>query len=134
MNTIAKQTSSAKILIMDDEELICKLLNRMISRIGYKSDTALDGVEAIRKYSSAIEKKEPFDLIIMDLTIPAGMGGKEAVQKILEIDKNAKVIVSSGYSTCSDLAEYKSFGFVDMIEKPYTIDKLEEVIQRVLFD
>jgi len=127
-----KNIESPRILIMDDEDAICKLLSRMIIKLGYESDTATDGDQAIDKYSKALDKKTPYDIVIMDLTIPGGMGGKVAVRKILDINEYAKVIVSSGYTSSSALAEYKSFGFIDMIDKPFTIAKLKEVISRVL--
>jgi len=129
---IEKEFHTAKILIMDDDVTICKLLSLMAKKLGYEYDTAIDGEQAISKYVTAKENRVPFDIIIMDLTIPGGMGGKEAVKEILDINKNAKVIVSSGYTSGSVLAEYKSFGFVDMIDKPYTMTKLKVVLDRVL--
>jgi DNA-binding NarL/FixJ family response regulator len=75
---------------------------------------------------------KPFKLAIMDLTIPGGMGGKEAVQEVLKIDPNAKVIVSSGYSTGSIMANYKDYGFDAAIAKPYSTQELSEVISQLL--
>ena len=126
------ENNTAKILIMDDEESIREILSQMIELLGYKTDAVSDGEEAINKYREAKEQGNPFDIIIMDLTIPGGMGGKEAVKEILKIDKDAKVIVSSGYASGATLADYKSFGFIDMINKPYTIAKLGEVLNRVM--
>ena len=130
----SSKNHSAKILIMDDEEMICDMVSEMIISLGYEVDSAPDGEQTIVRYKEAIDQNNPFDIIIMDLTIPGGMGGKETVKKILEINENAKVIVSSGYSDDEALAGYKSFGFVDMIAKPYTITKLKEVLNSVLDD
>jgi len=113
---------------MDDEEIIREILSQMIELLGYKTDSVSDGKEAIGKYIETKEQENPFDIVIMDLTIPGGMGGKKAVKEILKIDKDAKVIVSSGYASGATLADYKSFGFINMINKPYTIAKLEEVL------
>jgi len=131
---IVNKTHTLKVLIMDDEEVICEMLTEMIEMLGYEVDFVLDGEHAIDKYQDAIKNDEPFNIVIMDLTIPGGMGGKEAVKKILEINENAKVIVSSGYTSNSALAEYKSFGFIDIIGKPYTMPKLKETLNRVLDD
>ena len=128
---IESKHNDAKILIMDDEESIRKMLSQMLIRLGYKVESSSDGKEAISKYEEAIKQNTPFDLVIMDLTIPGGMGGKETVKEILKIDKNAKTIVSSGYSSGGTMADYKSFGFLEMINKPYTIAKLKKVIDTV---
>ena len=129
---ISKKHHSAKILIMDDEEAIRKMSSQMIKVLGYEADSASDGKQAIMKYEDALKQNKPFDIILMDLTIPGGMGGKEAVKKILEINKKAKVIVSSGYASGPVMSDYKAIGFIDMIAKPYTIANLKEVINRVL--
>ncbi len=131
---VTPKNRSLKILIMDDEKPIREISSQMLEMLGYKADSVADGKQAITKYKEAIEQKNPFDLIIMDLTIPGGMGGKETVKKILEIDNNAKVIVSSGYSSGAELADYKSYGFIERIDKPYTMPKLKEVLHRVLSD
>ena len=128
------QNITAKILIMDDDESIREILSQMIMILGYDTDSVPDGETAVKKYKDSIKQKTPFDIIIMDLTIPGGMGGKEAVKEVLKINKDAKVIVSSGYAGGLTLADYESFGFIDMINKPYTIAKLKEVLDRVLND
>jgi len=117
---------------MDDDKVIREMLSRMLKMLGCETSSTSDGLQTISRYKEALQQQNPFDIIIMDLTIPGGMGGKQAVQKILEINKNAKVIVSSGYASGSVLANYKSYGFVDLVDKPYTVDKLKKVIDRVL--
>ncbi len=121
-----------KVLIMDDEQMICNLASDMVKTIGFQSEVAFDGKEAIEKYRKAIENNSPFDLIIMDLTIPGGMGGEQAIKHILKINPEAKVIVSSGYSNEETLSSYKKFGFVGIIAKPYTIEKLKKGILTAL--
>ena len=127
-----RKNISANVLIMDDEIAIQKIASKMLKRLGYQADCVSDGNEAISKYKESIAQNNPFDLIVMDLTIPGGMGGKEAVKHILDINPDAKVIVSSGYTSGGLLSNYKSFGFVDMIDKPYSLAKLKDVLYRVL--
>jgi PAS domain S-box-containing protein len=121
-----------KILIMDDEKIIRDVASEMFKTFGCKIETAKDGKEAIDKFNSAKEKNKPFDLIIMDLTIPGGLGGKETIKKILEIDSEAKVIVSSGYSTDPIMANYKDYGFKGRLVKPFQLDTLEKQLLEIL--
>ncbi len=127
---IRKRT--AKILIMDDEEEIRKVLSEMLKILGYKIVAAKDGREVFRLYKLAKEKKEPFDLVIMDLTVPGGMGGKEAIRLLQEYDPQVKAIVSSGYSTDPVFEKYQAYGFKGILKKPYRLEELDEVIKEVL--
>lgn len=113
-----------QILIMDDEEMIRSLSSELLSLLGYQVYTCKNGEEAIDIYKTAQELGRPFNAVIMDLTIPGGMGGKEAAQNILAIDPEARLIVSSGYSNDPVLAEYSKYGFIAAVSKPYTVDKL----------
>lgn len=118
-----------KILLMDDEAVIRTLALRLLKRIGYEVHVANDGAEAIKLYREA---NEPFDAVIMDLTIPGGMGGKEAIKKLLEIDPDVKAVVSSGYSNDPIMANFSRYGFKSVIAKPYNIRRLSEVLQKVI--
>ena len=100
----------------------------MLKHLGYRVTTCENGTEAIRHYKAARESGSPFSAVIMDLTIPGGMGGKEAAQQILAIDPKARLIVSSGYSTDPIMADYGTYGFVGAVAKPY---KLAELGQQV---
>jgi CheY-like chemotaxis protein len=97
----AKQSARAggRVLVMDDDEIIRKMLTSMLNLVGYDVVAAADGAEAIKEYEQAAAKGRPFSAVIMDLTVPGGMGGKEAVSRLLEMDPAARVIVSSGYAT-----------------------------------
>ena len=121
-----------KILIMDDEEMIRTVVGELLKHLGYEPDFAEDGAEACKKYLEAMAKKENFSAVIMDLTIPGGMGGKEAVQHILKINPQAKVIVSSGFSTDPVMADYKSYGFSGVVAKPFMIQELSAVLHEVI--
>jgi PAS domain S-box-containing protein len=120
------------ILIMEDEEIIRDVTGEMLSHYGYEVAFARDGTEAIALYSQARESGTPFDVIIMDLTIPGGMGGKEAVKKILEIDPHAKAIVASGYANDPIVVEFRQYGFCDRIVKPYKSEELHETLHRLI--
>jgi two-component system cell cycle sensor histidine kinase/response regulator CckA len=121
-----------KILLMDDEELIREVAGEMLEILGYEVEFAKDGAEAIELYKKAKESAHPFDAIILDLTVPGGMGGKETVQELIEIDPEAKAIVSSGYSTDPVMADFKKYGFGAVVAKPYKIKELGEALHKVI--
>jgi PAS domain S-box-containing protein len=125
----SKDHIGGAILVMDDEEIIRELAVMMLEEIGYQVTTCSDGVEAIRFYTHARESGVAFQSVIMDLTIPGGMGGKEAAKEILAIDPTACLIVSSGYSNDPIMSDYSSYGFTGAIAKPYMIDELEKLLR-----
>ena len=126
------ETGHHKILVMDDEEQLRTITKLMLTRMGFDVVLAKDGVEAIQLYTDSLYSQAPFDLIIMDLTIPGGMGGKEAASKILEVNSDAKIIVASGYSNDPVMARYKEFGFCAAIEKPYLFQEIKKTIAPLL--
>jgi len=121
-----------RILIMDDEEMVRNVCRRILTRLGYSVDFAVDGCDAIEKYKAALETDHPFDAVIMDLTIPGGMGGKNTTKKLLKIDPNVKAIVASGYYNDPVLANFKEYSFCDVIAKPYTAKELGNILRQVL--
>lgn len=121
-----------KILLMDDEECILEVASEVLEYLGYTVVTAKDGTEAVDTYRKALGSGEPFDAVIMDLTIPGGMGGKEAVENLREIDPHVKAIVSSGYSDDPVTVQYKEYGFCGVVMKPYTVQELSETLHTVL--
>ena len=126
------ETKKANILVMDDEEIICDMATEMITILGFSVSVVNDGKDAIVKYKESLETDNPFDIILMDITIPGGMGGKDTIKEILKIDPNAKVIVSSGYSTNNDISSWKKYGFKGSIPKPYTLQKLKKILYEIL--
>ncbi|HFQ80181.1 MAG TPA: hybrid sensor histidine kinase/response regulator, partial [Desulfobacterales bacterium] len=122
----------SRVMIMDDEEPIRVMTQAMLARMGHEVVLAKEGGEAVRLYSEAMTSKAPIDLAIVDLTIPGGMGGKEAAQKILALDPQAKIIVSSGYSTDPVMASYQKYGFCGTLVKPYRFVDLAAAISKVL--
>ncbi|MFH2058598.1 MAG: ATP-binding protein [Pseudomonadota bacterium] len=124
--------ASANILIMDDDDQVCIIAQKMITRFGYQSFIVHDGKQAIEAYQQAINNAVAYDLVLMDLTIPGGMGGKDAILKILDIDPDAKAVVISGYSNDPVLANYQDYGFKGMLVKPFKISELKEVLEKAL--
>jgi signal transduction histidine kinase/ActR/RegA family two-component response regulator len=133
---IEKITSLDKrrILFMEDESIISLAVARQLRNLNYEVETARDGFEAIELYQRAMESSEPFIVVILDLTIPGGMGGEETIKKLLEIDHNVKAVVASGYANDPIMANFKESGFRGMVEKPYEIAELEEVLQKVIVE
>ena len=123
-----------RILVMDDDELLRKMIARILEKLGYEWEFAKDGAQAIDIYRAAKESGKAFDAAILDLTVPGGMGGKETVLKLLEIDPEAKAIVSSGYSDDPVLADFGAYGFKGKIPKPFGPQSLSQVLHGVLND
>jgi CheY-like chemotaxis protein len=121
-----------KVLLMDDQEFILEITGEILIALGYQVETAEDGQKAIELYRRAKKRGKPFDVIIMDLTIPGGMGGKEALRKIKALDPEVTAIVSSGYSNDPVMSKPEDFGFMGVVSKPYTVRELQAEIHRVL--
>jgi PAS domain S-box-containing protein len=121
-----------RILFMDDEEIIRDAAGEVLTYLGYTVEFAGDGREAIELYKKKLTSGEPFDIVIMDLTIPGGMGGKEALATLLKIDPYVKAIVSSGYSTDPVMADFRAYGFKGVVTKPYSIEELSETLHRIM--
>ena len=119
---------------MDDEETLRDVTGRMLDYLGYEVESATEGAEAVRLYQKARESGQPFDCVILDLTIPGGMGGEEAIRKLREIDPEVKAIVSSGYSNDPVMAEYDKYGFREMVAKPYEMQELSKKLHKVMIE
>jgi CheY-like chemotaxis protein len=109
-----------------------EVAGRILTMLGYEVESVDDGASAVAHYAAAVRDGRPFHTVIMDLTIPGGMGGKETVQKLREIDPAVRAIVSSGYSNDPIMAEYRSYGFCGVVSKPYSIKTLGETVKAVL--
>ena len=126
------QAGRGKILVMDDEEAIRDLLVQMLTRCGYEADAARFGAEAIELYKRAYDAGRPYAAVIMDLTVPGGMGGKEAIRKLVAIDPHVRVVVSSGYANDPVMANYRQYNFRGACPKPYKVTELSGVLHRVI--
>ena len=121
-----------RVLIMDDEESVRQVAGKMLSMLGYEVAFARDGREALEAWRRARQESRPFDLAIMDLTVPGGMGGREAMRNLLAMDPAARAIVSSGYSDDPVMASFREHGFSDVLAKPYRVADLSRVLSALL--
>lgn len=121
-----------KILIMDDERTIREIAGEMLRSLGYEVEFAGNGTEVIELYQRAREAGEPFRAVIMDLTIPGGMGGKDAIQRLRAIDPEITAIVSSGYSNDPVMGKYSEYGFKGVVAKPYSIECVSKALNEAL--
>ena len=122
------------ILVMDDDEAIRDVLVDMLTQLGYQSQCARDGAEAIALYRQAWDAGQPFTAVLLDLTIPGGMGGREAMAHLRAMDPQVCAIVSSGYANDPLMANFSAYGFRGVLSKPYTVEGLNEALQRAIED
>lgn len=123
---------SGRILILDDHSTIREVMGKLLGHVGYEVTLASNGAEAVDLYLNAKESETPFDAAILDLTVRGGIGGKEIVDGLLNVDPDIKAIASTGYSNDPVMSDYKQFGFSGAIAKPFTIEKLATVLHRVI--
>jgi len=121
-----------RLLVMDDEEAVCRLAERLLRPLGYDVVEAHDGEEAIARYTEAKAVSRPFSAVIMDLTIPGGMGGMEALRQLRQVDPAVVAIVSSGYSNDPIMATWATHGFRAVLTKPYVASDLRAAVERAL--
>jgi PAS domain S-box-containing protein len=125
-------TGSGRVLVVDDEDAIRTLVDFTLTRLGYQVVQAATGVEGVNIYSQKFQAGERFDAVILDLTLPGGMGGKEVLKKLIEIDPTVNAIVSSGYATDATMSRYQDFGFRGVITKPYEAAELGKTVHEVI--
>ncbi|MDY6790228.1 MAG: ATP-binding protein [Thermodesulfobacteriota bacterium] len=121
-----------RILVMDDEKMVIKITGHILNRLGYEASFSQDGAQAVEMYQQAMASGNPFDAVILDLTVRGGMGGKKAIKELIKIDPKVKAIVSSGYSNSPVMTSYKDYGFIGVIAKPYNISELGKKLNEVL--
>ncbi|MFQ5637349.1 MAG: response regulator [bacterium] len=129
---LSEVKKNRKILIMDDEKRVRVGTGRILQHMGYETVLATDGDEAIELYKNAASLNKPFDVVLMDLTIDGGMGGEEAIEKLMKFDPNVKAIASSGLLGDLPSSLFKEYGFRDVIAKPYKIDELRRILDQVI--
>jgi CheY-like chemotaxis protein len=125
-------TGAGRILVMDDEDAIRMLAVRMLEKIGYEAIGAKDGAEAVALFAVARTSGKNFDAVLLDLTVPGGMGGKDAAARLQEIDPSVPLIVSSGYSDDPVMSQFRKYGFEAILRKPWTVAQLSQVVKQVV--
>jgi CheY-like chemotaxis protein len=123
---------SGRILLMDDDKSIRNTVSKMLKYFGFNVDSAGDGEEAIKMYKKALATEDPYRMVILDLTIPGKMGGRETVGELKKIDPHVKAVVSSGYSNDPVMANHSEYGFSAVVKKPFVVEELEDVLFNVL--
>ncbi len=131
--TIATRVAhDGRILVMDDEESVLEVTKAILGEIGFDVEVVRDGEEAVDLYAERRLQGRGFDVVIMDLTVPGGLGGKDAIKRLKALDPNARAVVSSGYSNDPVMSRYKEYGFCARVTKPYGVDQLTKVLNRIL--
>jgi PAS domain S-box-containing protein len=117
-----------RVLVMDDEQIVLDVVSEMLQFLGLKVELTVNGAEAIQAYQRAMAAGRRFDLVILDLTVPGAMGGKEAMTQLLRIDPEIKAVVSSGYASDTTVSDFRSFGFAGVLSKPYSLHDIEKIV------
>jgi two-component system cell cycle sensor histidine kinase/response regulator CckA len=128
---LVTQEIKKKILVMDDEDMVGEIACQMLEYLGFDAMRVADGVEAVKEYKKHQDNGVPFTAVIMDLTIPGGMGGEEAVKEVLRLDHEAKVFVSSGYSNDPIMVNYQDYGFSGGIAKPFDLATMQKILSLI---
>jgi CheY-like chemotaxis protein len=128
----AGEAGGKRVLVMDDEESILNLISKMLGSQGYDVKQTMNGADAVEEYRGAKNAGTPFDIVILDLTVPQGMGGFEALKAMQAMDPGVKSIVSSGYSDDPVVVNYRQHGIAAVAPKPYRVAELIRVVQGVL--
>ena len=128
------QSGVGRVLVMDDEAMVVRIAAKVLHNAGYEPEGAANGDMAVAAYREAFAHGQRFDVVILDLTVPGGMGGREAAERILAMDPSARLMVSSGYSDDAVMANFRRHGFCAVLPKPYNAQQLCDAVQAVLQD
>ena len=132
IETNSNFSKSKRILIMDDELLVQKVAEEIFKGLNFKVDLTKNGEEALEKFKESIINGKQYDIVLLDLTIPGGMGGEKTISKILELDPEVYAIATSGYSSDPVMANYKQYGFKEILKKPYSIEEVKKLVDNFL--
>lgn len=121
-----------KVLVMEEDESLRKMLSMMLELLGYESELARDGDEAIELYKKAMASGQPHNVVILDLRVNTGIGGEETIKKLLQIDPDVKAVISSGNLYDAVMTDYKKYGFSAALPKPITTKALKDVLSKIV--
>jgi CheY-like chemotaxis protein len=121
-----------RILVMDDEASIRTVAVNMLKSLGHHAEVVSNGSAAVERYKRALQKGRPYDAVILDLMVPGGMGGKEAIERLTEIDPAVNVIMASGYTQDPVMTEFRDHGVKAVISKPFTLEELSKTLSSVM--
>ncbi len=130
-DSLSAMPGEGRVLVMDDEESIRLMVGEMLRHLGYEVQCVAEGQEALERYQEAYHTRQPFNAVILDLTVPGGLGGKATVEQLRQFDPQVKAIVSSGYSNDPVLSRYSTFGFHGVVAKPFRLAELSQVLHQV---
>lgn len=125
-------SSKGKILLMDDEQIILDVTHEVLKYLGYEVVFAQDGAAALDRYKKEKATGSPFDVVILDLSVPDGMGGKETIEKLKKFDPSVKAVVSSGYGNDPVVQDFEQYGFCAKLSKPYKINDMKTILEKVM--
>jgi len=125
-------TGKGRVLLVDDEEIILDVSREVLRFLGYDAAFVREGGAAIELYRKEKEAGQPFDLVIIDLTIPEGLGGQETIEKLRSYDPGVKAVVSSGYTNDPVMQEYAKYGFSGRLTKPYRINEMKALLESMI--
>ncbi|HOP06204.1 MAG TPA: PAS domain S-box protein [candidate division Zixibacteria bacterium] len=125
-------TASGRALVMDDEEAVRKVAGSVLSRMGFKTDLVDDGRKAVEQYTETLASGQCYDIVILDLTVPGGMGAEETIKQLKEIDPDVRAVVASGYTNDTCLIDHEKYGFADYIIKPFRVQELKRIALKVV--
>jgi CheY-like chemotaxis protein len=117
---------------MDDEDMIRKIAGSMLVRLGYDSEVSQEGSEAIKIYQQAMNSEHPFDVVILDLHVSAGLGGLETINALKTMDSQVRAIISSGFTNDPVMTHFKEYGFQGALPKPYKMKDIEDELHRLV--
>ncbi len=123
---------AGRVLVMDDDDVVRNMTVQRLVRLGYESEGALNGEEALSKFQAARDSGKPFDVVILDLIVQGGMGGREAIAALRKMDPGVKAILTSGHAADPVLTNFWEYGFSGVVRKPFVIKELGVVIRQVL--
>ena len=132
VRTDSTTITALKVLVMDDEKPLRIMAEKMLQRLGCRVETARDATDAVMHYKRALAASEPFDLVLLDLTVKGGPGGKEVIQELLMLNPDVIAVVCSGYAEDPVMWNYQKYGFHAALPKPFMKKSLEDAMRKAL--